>query len=223
MFEKILRAKHWSIFITVFIIPMIVFIVWYAYLMVQIFQLSEGPQGLSSDPIAEFEFMMSQFSYMFPVIFILSGVLYAWFWSIGVTLQKYLHPDVQLKSKLFKFCVIGLLASMLILIFGMNKFMGFTLDMQRIETPSHDLPAEIIAWIPIFFILYFFLLFAQVYSLYFMAKTIKSGVLNRRARFSDYIGEFFLLWFWPIGVWFLQPAINKIVETEFEEHLIIRD
>jgi len=56
-----------------------------------------------------------------------------------------------------------------------------------------------------------------------MAKTVKSGELNRRARFSDYIGEFFLLWFWPLGIWFIQPKVNKLVDSEYDENLIVTD
>ncbi len=223
MFEKLLRAKHWGVFLIAFVIPMSVFIAWYAYLIVQILQRAKGNSQLGENHLAEAEFMASQMTVMFPIMFLFTAALYAWFWSIGVNLQKYLHPDIQLKSKLFKFSIIGLFVSFVILAFGMNKFMDFAFEMERLENPSPDFPAEMIGWVPVFFILYFFLLFAQVYSLYFMAKTIKSGVLNRRARFSDYIGEFFLLWFWPIGIWFLQPQINKLIETEPEENYIITD
>jgi hypothetical protein len=29
-------------------------------------------------------------------------------------------------------------------------------------------------------------------------------------KFKDFVGEFFLVWFFPIGVWILQPTINKL-------------
>jgi hypothetical protein len=32
---------------------------------------------------------------------------------------------------------------------------------------------------------------------------------------NDYIGEFFLFWFFPIGIWFIQPRINNIVSKDF--------
>jgi hypothetical protein len=32
------------------------------------------------------------------------------------------------------------------------------------------------------------------------------------AKFSDYSGEFFLIWFSPIGYWILQPRLNKLTD-----------
>jgi hypothetical protein len=48
------------------------------------------------------------------------------------------------------------------------------------------------------------------YILYFVAKTMKSVEMQKTVTFNDYAGEFFLIWFFPIGIWFLQPRINKI-------------
>jgi len=42
-------------------------------------------------------------------------------------------------------------------------------------------------------------------------KTLNSAEMQKEAHFSDYIGDFFLLWVFPIGVWFIQPRINSLV------------
>jgi hypothetical protein len=60
--------------------------------------------------------------------------------------------------------------------------------------------------------LHLFSLFAIFYSMYFAAKTVKSVELQREVIFSDFIAEFFLIWFFPIGVWILQPKLNKLEE-----------
>lgn len=46
----------------------------------------------------------------------------------------------------------------------------------------------------------------------FAAKTLKSVELGRMAKFGDYAGEFFLIWFSIIGFWVLQPRLNKLAE-----------
>ena len=46
----------------------------------------------------------------------------------------------------------------------------------------------------------------------FAAKTMKSVELGRLAHFSDYAGEFFMIWFSIIGFWVLQPRLNKLAE-----------
>jgi hypothetical protein len=59
--------------------------------------------------------------------------------------------------------------------------------------------------------------------MYFTAKTITSVEMKKETHFSDYIGDFFLIWFFPVGIWFLQPRINRLLEeqnfTEYEELL----
>ena len=51
-----------------------------------------------------------------------------------------------------------------------------------------------------------------IFGLRFAAKTMKSVELGRMARFGDYAGEFFLMWFSIIGFWVLQPRLNKLTE-----------
>jgi hypothetical protein len=62
------------------------------------------------------------------------------------------------------------------------------------------------AAIPIFYVGYAFL-----HIMIFPGRLIKSIELGEKADFGEYIGNFFLLLFWPIGIWFLQPRINRIV------------
>jgi len=56
-------------------------------------------------------------------------------------------------------------------------------------------------------------MFCIFYCLYFVAKALKSVELQREVTFNDYAGEFFLFWFSPIGVWVLQPRINKLFDN----------
>ena len=48
------------------------------------------------------------------------------------------------------------------------------------------------------------------YCFYFAAKTYKSVILQREAVVSDYIGQFFMIWINIIGVWIMQPHINRV-------------
>lgn len=60
--------------------------------------------------------------------------------------------------------------------------------------------------------LHLFSIFCMLFALYFIAKALKSVEIMKQARFNDFIGEFFLFWFFPIGIWFLQPRINKLFD-----------
>ena len=52
--------------------------------------------------------------------------------------------------------------------------------------------------------------FCMFYNLYFVAKNLVTAETGRSASFSNYAGPFFLLWFFLIGVWFIQPRINRL-------------
>lgn len=50
------------------------------------------------------------------------------------------------------------------------------------------------------------------YIMFFVAKTIKTVELQRQVKFGDFAGEFFLILYYPIGIWIIQPKINKMME-----------
>ncbi len=52
------------------------------------------------------------------------------------------------------------------------------------------------------------------YSLYFVAKNLAMAEKQEKVAFYDYAGPFFLLWFFFIGVWVIQPRINKMFASE---------
>jgi len=54
------------------------------------------------------------------------------------------------------------------------------------------------------------------YSLYFVSRSYKTAILQKKLEVGDYIGEFFMIWFFFIGVWILQPKINKMIEENSE-------
>ena len=57
--------------------------------------------------------------------------------------------------------------------------------------------------------LYVFYAFLQSYG--FAGRIIKSTELDRKSRKRESIGYFFLLIFLPIGIWILQPKVNRLL------------
>jgi uncharacterized RDD family membrane protein YckC len=45
-----------------------------------------------------------------------------------------------------------------------------------------------------------------------VSKNLVLAETSKPASFYDYAGPFFLIWFFPIGVWFTQPRINRLYE-----------
>lgn len=125
-----------------------------------------------------------------------------WFWSVGVGLQDKIPVNVKLKVKRFKVFLIFPLIYMFILSISMGLLFK--------EVPTNTIAIE--SMVGIIIPMHFFAMFCMFYSLYFVAKTFKTVELQREVSFSDFAGEFFTIWFFPIGIWILQPKINKMLE-----------
>jgi hypothetical protein len=54
-------------------------------------------------------------------------------------------------------------------------------------------------------------LLCVIYALVIVAKTLRSVELERSVHFSDYAGELILIFFYPVGVWFIQPRVTRVV------------
>jgi hypothetical protein len=143
---------------------------------------------------------------IFPIIMTLYvGLFFGWFWSIGIGLQKYIPIEINMKIKKFKiFFFIPLIYFLFLLGIIGTSFYGIS---------SGDNAAGGIVGKMLFAVLpiHLFSMFCMFYMLYFVSKTIKTTELKRDVTFSEFIGEFFMIWFFPIGIWFIQPRINKIV------------
>jgi hypothetical protein len=62
----------------------------------------------------------------------------------------------------------------------------------------------------------FYFFYAFLHFMLFPVRTLKSIELDRRAGISECILDFFLVVFLPIGIWFLQPRINKVAANSEE-------
>lgn len=192
-----LRAKHWQLFLTMFGLPFLVEIV----MMVIIFlNIRQNP-----DPTI----ILNYFRF-FPLVAIIFIVpLFGWQWSIAVGLQPYLPQWVKMKITKFKVFLIIPIVYIVLILFAITFI--FNTQFQSLDTV--DLTAQMGAAFAIIFPIHIFSMFCLFYCIYFVAKTIKTVELQRSVSFNDFAGEFFLTWFFPIGIWILQPRINKIIEN----------
>lgn len=78
--------------------------------------------------------------------------------------------------------------------------MFFTVIFSNVKSP-------LIALILLF---HLFAMFCIFYGLYFVSKSLVLAETGKPASFYDYAGPFFLIWFFPIGIWFTQPRINRL-------------
>jgi hypothetical protein len=60
------------------------------------------------------------------------------------------------------------------------------------------------------YILSYIAIAANIYCVYFVSRILVMAELERKVTFSDYIGTFIHIYVFFIGVWWLQPRINRL-------------
>ena len=191
MNKLFLKAKHWQLFLLLFVIPV----------LFNIAILIRVALSFQMDVPSQLNNLFRDIWPAYTLLFITMGTLYAWFWSIAIGLKDKIPPSVTLNTKWFR---IAFFVTILYFILYM-AFFNYVLSrgFQYFQYFNFILPIHFIA------------LFCLLYLIYFVAKTFKTIELQRKVRFSEFIAEFFLFWFNFVGVWILQPKINQIAEGTF--------
>ncbi len=200
MTQKFLQAKHWQIFLLTIGIPLIL----------QITMMISFLSGFTNGSEPHFETMQVYFKVVPFIGLLFMTIFMGWFWSITGGLQNHIPEEFKMKLLRFKiFFFIPVIYITIIMLF-MSTVMNGLIDIEGVD-PG---PGAIIGVIGIIMPFHLFSMFCIFHSLYFAAKAFKTAELQRKTTFSDFAGEFFLLWFFPIGIWIIQPKINKIVDGE---------
>ena len=195
MINTFLKAKHWQLFLVMLGIPLL-FQFYFMFNMFSEFETESNPNPENFKDIFQ----------VFPIIMILfTGVFFGWFWSIAIGLQKNIPEEIKMKVKKFK---IFFFIPLIYIIFFMIYMGGIFSGMGTNVFPNEG------RFVAIILPLHLFSMFCIFYSMYFVAKTIKTAELQRKVGFGDFAGEFFLLWFYIIGIWIIQPKVNKLYGKE---------
>lgn len=129
-------------------------------------------------------------SYVFWMSVLLVVPFYIWIWLIGTKLPRQPETDNKLKLYLFQ---VSILFPLVYGIYGIYRM----ISIGDVIMPMH-----------------FAAMLSTLYAMIFAAKTLKTAELNENATVSEYLEDFFLIWFFPIGIWILQPRIHRIIEKQ---------
>jgi hypothetical protein len=187
---RLLKVKHWQLFILLFGIP---FILQFAFA----FSMALEPNS------------MMPYAIMPLVMFLFIAIFFSWFYSLGTALHKRLPESVKMKLTTFK--IFLFIPFVYIMVLCGLMFWVFNTVVTGDRAPN-------LSWFLLIIPIHLFSMFCIFYCLYFVAKSLKAVEWQKPVTFSDYVGEFFLLWFYPVGVWFIQPRVNKLFDKndEFE-------
>lgn len=192
--KKILKAKHWQVFIVLFVLPMVIQMAFMAVMVINIISAADrNPEEI---------YKVIRFVPIVMLVYIVP--FYVWLWSVAIGLQKYQPKELVIRTRLFK----------LLLLFSAVYYLFYASLIAHLMAMQGSFnPLLFVAIIPFNLVA----AFCMLYSFFLAAKIFKTAELQRPVTFGDFVGEFFLIWFYPIGIWFIQPKINKIVEEREQE------
>jgi hypothetical protein len=113
-----------------------------------------------------------------------------WLWSLGSFLSPCVPPALRLKKGFFLFTI---LFSAIYVPVSVALFQSIDRKLFLVTIPVH-----------------LFAVFCMFCNLYFVAEGLVMAETGKRASFFDCLGPLLLLWFSLIGVWFIQPRINRL-------------
>lgn len=181
--KTLLTLKHWQAFILLFVLP-------FVFQVIGMLAIALN-QDAGAIVVA------------LPLFIVMVMVLYfGWFYTLGTHLHKKLPDTIPMNLKKFKWFLFFPILYILLICIVVLSLVNSTLN----EGPPN--PALFLVIIP----LHLFSIFCIFYCMYFIAKALKSLELQRTKSFSDFALEFVLIWMFPIGIWIIQPRLNKIFD-----------
>jgi len=118
-----------------------------------------------------------------------SGLIF-WLWCLGAFCNAIVDGALRLRSK---FHGVAAIYPPFYFVFFVARLESFGGNSLGIIVPLH-----------------LFAMFCMFYLLYFASKSIVLAEKHKPVSFYDYAGPFFLLWFFPVGIWLVQPRINRL-------------
>lgn len=195
-----LKTKHWQLFLILCTLPCIIFIICLYFELKIIISFKTADSYLLE--------MLQISKYIIPLE-IFCFILYGSYNYILLTSLNKVKP-IELRNKLTfsKFCIFFCVLHFCFFF----CFIYFTID----DIIKNQMQPNCLVYI-VFFIIFgchFLSIFALFYLIYQLSYSLRCVELQRKPKFEEYLPEFVLFWVFPIGLWFLQPRINKIFQNE---------
>ncbi len=182
--KKILHLKHWQLIAILIGFPIL----------------------LSLDSVFEIMTMLNDSlnSILIPILTFLWFEFYIfWIYSIGVNLYKKLPSTVYMNINTFRiFVFIPAVYILLMLLYMFRPMDNNTSDFSALLFIAASVPLQFISMGSI------------LYCCYFIAKALKSVETQKPCNPFEFGGEMLLVFFFPFGVWVIQPRVNKVFEED---------
>ena len=206
----LLRAKHWHIFVALIVLAIFSMMIMGIVMATAIVSIQDQILGNSRASIHPETF--SWILYVFPfVVLLAASPQLLWMWSIVNRLGRFVPPtDKMPRVRLFNITFVVFL-----IVISYLPVYIFNFAFKVAEFQDALSPGTVVGFILGVFAIQMVLMFCVLNNTYVVAKTIKMAETKSRVKFSDFMGDFFfILFLFPIAIWFIQPRVNKILEDE---------
>lgn len=190
IFKIFLRAKHWQLFILLFGLPLLPFLILFLVVFKDLF-IPSARLNLYFDPIELFQFFFSLWSLVY----------LGWFRSVGYLLIQISPDSLVPNKKFFRFSINYSVVYFLVYIFLLEPF----LFASRLSSVAMSF----------IFPIHFLSVIIMFYNLIFISRTLAILEKGRKVLSSEYAKFSFLIWFLPIGIWSIQPRINRLYRERY--------
>lgn len=209
-----LRAKHWQLFLLMFV-PIAIGMANY---FINIFEFVIQTSSLEHEPEPE-EFLnliSRSLSVLIPLSLVSMTVFILYQWAIGVTFIEKNKGDLPLKTSFNKVVIMAEVVfaflAMILLSVVMNTMF------ESIVT-NNVVPQNLLIFGVIYF-LGFVIFILRIFNYLIIAKNLESVFTNQVKSMGAGLNFFLMILFYPFGIWFLQPKINKFERSEVENDTI---
>lgn len=188
----VLRLKHWQLFLLLYGI----------YFAMAVYQFLIDISSFGSNEVSSF----IKTIWMFSIVSLISFAVGAWWeWMLATGLRKKLPDEKTFNIQPFMVLFFlevgynaltqfGFVLGELIDARSIHKFLGPVVNITILDIRATTIISTLIS----------------IYFAYIFSKLLTMVETRRDVSFGDHAGTFLLIIFFPIGVWFVQPRINKV-------------
>jgi hypothetical protein len=156
--------------------------------------------------ILSIPFILEEFTSFGSSYFKLAGIViyFSWLYTIGIGSWAKLPQGHDIRSTYFKISILFILA-----MFTVNTFLfdrGFIINIYNFN----EFGSSIWIALPVSAYLYW----SVVSVTYFSAKMLLSAMEGHIVSFNKAMDYFFAFWFFPVGIWYIQPKAHRLLKLE---------
>ncbi len=142
------------------------------------------------------------------IVFFVVIVVFGWLYSIGKWANQHLPKDQQKNLVLF---TLGFAIPLVYILLLILVYFPTLSPESRPQPPGWMLPMHILSMIGIF------------YSIWFSARQYIALQREREVDTTRFSNIFFLMWIFPLGIWIIQPGVNRLYDRLDNSNILSRD